>query len=188
MTRDEVMALVTVHTKNRNLVKHMLAVEAGMRAYARRFGEDEETWGAVGLVHDFDYEENPNPDRLSCEGHPTAGARILREAGWPEDLVEAILSHADYTGVRRETLLAKALYAVDELTGLVVAVALVRPSRRLADVDLASVKKKWKEKSFAAGVDREAIVRGAEEIGIPLDEHIEFVIGAMRGISGELGL
>ncbi|MFH1682086.1 MAG: HDIG domain-containing metalloprotein [Candidatus Eisenbacteria bacterium] len=188
MTREEAMRLVREHTKNKNLVKHMLAVEAGMRAYALRYGEDEEEWGALGLVHDFDYEKNPNPERLPGEQHPAAGAAILREAGCSEEFVEAVLSHADYTGVPRMSLMAKALYAVDELTGLVVAVALVRPSRKLADVDLAAVRKKWKEKAFAAGVDREAIVRGAEELGVPLDEHIGVVLRAMQGIAGELGL
>jgi len=188
MTREEAMNLVLEHTKNRNLVKHMLAVEAGMRAYARRYGEDEEKWGIVGLVHDFDYEENPNPERLPNDQHPTTGARILREASCSDEIVEAVLSHADYTGVPRRSLMAKALYAVDELTGLVVAVALVRPSRKLADVDRAAIWKKWKEKAFAAGVDRDAIVRGAEELGVPLDEHIDVVLAAMQGIAGDLGL
>jgi putative nucleotidyltransferase with HDIG domain len=188
MTREEAMKLVQGHTKNRNLVKHMLAVEAGMRAYAKRYGEDEEKWGIVGLVHDFDYEASPNPNRLPTEEHPTSGARILRSAGWPEDVVEAILGHADYTGVPRNSLMAKALYAVDELTGLIVAVALVRPTRKLADVDLQAIRKKWKEKSFAAGVEREAIVRGAEGLGVPLDEHIEVVLGAMQTVAADLGL
>ena len=188
MTRSDAMSLVEEYTKNRNLIKHMLAVEAGMKAYARRFGEDEELWGILGLVHDFDYERFPNPDRLSDREHPAEGARILRERGWPEEIVEAVLGHADHTGVPRKTRMAKALYAVDELTGLIVAVALVRPSKKLADVDLKSVKKKWKEKAFAAGVEREAIVRGAEELGVPLDEHIETVIQSMQEISGEIGL
>ncbi len=188
MTRSDAMSLVEEFTKNRNLIKHMLAVEAGMRAYARRYGEDEEVWGALGLIHDFDYERFPNPDRLPDREHPAEGARVLRERGWPEDVVEAVLAHADHTGVPRKTRMAKALYAVDELTGLIVAVALVRPSKKLADVDLKAVKKKWKEKAFAAGVEREAIVQGAEELGVPLDEHIETVIEAMQGISDELGL
>ncbi|RPJ45907.1 MAG: HDIG domain-containing protein [Candidatus Latescibacterota bacterium] len=188
MTRDEALGLVHKHTKNPNLIKHMLAVEAGMRAYAARYGVDAETWGIAGLVHDFDYEANPNPDRLPNEQHPSSGAAILRAEGWPEDVVEAVLGHADYTGVPRTSLMSKALYAVDELTGLIVAVALVRPSRKLADVDLAAIRKKWKEKSFAAGVERQAIVRGAEELGVPLDEHIGVVLGAMQAVAPDLGL
>ncbi len=159
-----------------------------MRAYARRFGEAEEEWGIVGLVHDFDYEANPNPDRLPSEQHPASGAALLRDAGWPEHVIEAILSHADYTGVPRNSTMAKALYAVDELTGLIVAVALVRPTRKLSDVDLPAIRKKWKEKSFAASVERDAIVRGAEDLGVPLDEHIRLVLEAMQGIAGDLGL
>jgi len=186
--RMEALGIVREHTKNRNLIKHMLAVEAGMRAYARRYGEDEETWGALGLLHDFDYEKFPNPDRLPGEQHPSWGVAFLRERGLPEDFLEAILGHAEYTGAARTTRMAKALYAVDELTGLIVAVALVRPSKKLADVDVAAVRKKWKEKAFAAGVDRGAIERGAEELGVPLDEHIGVVLEAMQGISDELGL
>ncbi|MFH1276859.1 MAG: HDIG domain-containing metalloprotein [Candidatus Eisenbacteria bacterium] len=188
MDRSEAMAIVEEHTRNKNLIKHMLAVEAGMRAYARLYGEDEEAWGVLGLLHDFDYEKYPNPDRLPDREHPSWGVALLRERGYPEEALHAVLAHAEYTGVPRETLMAKALYAVDELTGLLVAVALVRPSKKLADVDLPAVRKKWKEKSFAAGVEREAIVRGAEELGVPLDEHIGVVLGAMQEVAGDLGL
>jgi putative nucleotidyltransferase with HDIG domain len=188
MNRDEALALVEEHTKNRNLIKHMLAVEAGMRAYARRFGEDEEAWGVLGLLHDFDYEKFPNPDRLPDREHPSWGVDLLRGLGYPEEGLRAILGHAEYTGAPRETRMAQALYAVDELTGLIVAVALVRPSKKLADVDLKAIKKKWKEKSFAAGVERESIVRGAEELGVPLDEHIGVVLAAMQDAAEALGL
>jgi len=188
MKRDEALAIVEEQTHNRNLVRHMLAVEAGMRAYARKYGEDEETWAALGLLHDFDYEKHPNPDLQPDREHPAWGVEYLREKGWPEDFLRAILSHADHTGVPRESLMAKALYAVDELTGLIAAVALVRPSKKLADVDGKAIRKKWKEKSFAAGVDREAIARGVDDLGVPLDDHIAVVLEAMQGISEELGL
>jgi len=188
MTRDEALAILREHTKNENLIKHMLAVEAAMCVYARRFEENEDVWGNLGLLHDFDYEAHPNPDLLPDSEHPAWGVAYLRGKDCDDDFLEAILGHADHTGVPRKTLMAKTLYAVDELTGLIVAVALVRPSRKLADVDLRAIKKKWKEKSFAAGVDREAIVRGVEEIGVPMDEHIETVLGAMQAIAGDLGL
>jgi putative nucleotidyltransferase with HDIG domain len=183
MTRQDAWALLTEFTKNPNLIKHALAVEAAMRAYARKFGEDEEKWGIVGLIHDFDYEQHP-----TLEEHPFAGAKILEERGWPKDIIKAVLAHADHTGVKRESLMEKALYAVDELTGLIVAVALVRPTKSILDVTVESVKKKWKEKSFAAGVKREDIERGAQELGVPLDEHISIVLEAMKGIASELGL
>jgi len=183
MTRQDAWALLTEFTKNPNLIKHALAVEAAMRAYARKFGEDEEKWGIVGLIHDFDYEQHP-----SLEEHPFAGAKILEERGWPKDIIKAVLAHADHTGVKRESLMEKALFAVDELTGLIVAVALVRPTKSILDVTVESVKKKWKEKSFAAGVKREDIERGAQELGVPLDEHIGVVLEAMKGIASELGL
>ncbi len=183
MNRQDAWALLTEFTKNPNLIKHALAVEAAMRAYARKFGEDEEKWGIVGLIHDFDYEQHP-----SLEEHPFAGAKILEERGWPKDIIKAVLSHADHTGVKRESLMEKALFAVDELTGLIVAVALVRPTKSILDVTVESVKKKWKEKSFAAGVKREDIERGAQELGVPLDEHISIVLEAMKGIASELGL
>jgi predicted hydrolase (HD superfamily) len=166
----------------------MLAVEAAMRAYATRFGEDQERWGLTGLVHDFDYERFPNAAHSPTEEHPAEGVRILRARGWPEDILEAILGHGDYTGVPRVTRLAKALYAVDELTGLVTATALVRPSRSVHEVDARSVRKKMKDKAFARGVNREDVIAGAADLGVDLDEHIDFVIGAMRGSAEALGL
>ena len=159
-----------------------------MRAYAGRFGEDPERWGLTGLVHDFDYERFPNPSHSPTEEHPAEGVRILRARGWPEDMLEAILGHGDYTGVPRVSRLAKALYAVDELTGLITATALVRPSRSVHEVDARSVRKKMKDKAFARGVNREDVVAGAADLGIDLDEHIDFVIGAMRGSAEALGL
>ena len=183
VTRENAWQLLNDYTHNQNLVRHMLAVEAAMRAYARHFGEDEELWGIVGLLHDFDYEEHPTADE-----HPYAGAAILRERDWPEEIVDAVLSHADYTGVPRDTLLKKALFAVDELTGLIVAVALVRPSKDIRDVRVKSVRKKWRDKAFAAGVNRQEIEEGAADLGIELPEHISIVLEAMKGIAEELGL
>lgn len=183
ITREQALAIVHEHVKNINLVRHMLAVEAAMRFYAEKFGEDVEKWGITGLLHDFDWEIHP-----TLEEHPTAGAPILRERGVPEEIVRAILSHADHTGFPRETLMEKALYACDEVTGLITAVALVRPSRSLYDLEVKSVKKKWKDKSFAAGANREMIRRGAEELGIDLWEHVGNVIQAMRRVAPELGL
>jgi len=188
MNREEALALVREHTKNENLVKHMLAVEAGVRAYARKFGEDEERWGVVGLIHDFDYEKFPNDDHKPDEEHPSWGVNLLREQGLDEEACTAILGHADYTGVPRETKLAKTLYAVDELTGLIIAVALVRPSKQIGDVKVKSVKKKWKDKAFAAGVNRGDIERGVADLGVDLGEHIGTVLEAMKGIAGDLGL
>lgn len=184
MSRDDAWAVLTEQTSSLNLIKHMLAVEAVMRAYARRFGEDEEAWGMVGLLHDLDYERHPSQDA----GHPFAGVRVLRERGWDEAVCRAILSHADYSGVPRVTRMEKALYAADELSGFVIAVALVRPSRSLADVDVTSVTKKMKDKAFARGVRREDIVHGADELGVPLEEHIGVVIQALRDIALQLGL
>ncbi len=184
MTRGEAWAVLTEHTSNPNLRKHMLGVEAVMRAYARRFGEDEERWGVVGLLHDLDYEKYPSREA----GHPFKGVEILRGRGIDESICRAILSHADYSGVPRETLMEKALFAADELSGFVVAVALVKPNRALAEVDVTSVRKKMKDKAFARGVRREDIVSGAEELGIPLDEHIASVLAALQGIATELGL
>lgn len=183
ISREEALVLLKEYTKNENLVKHALAVEAAMRAYARRFGEDEEKWGIVGLLHDFDYERYPN-----AKDHPLVGAQILKEKEYPEDVIYAIKAHADYLGLERKSLLDKALYAVDELTGFVVAVALVRPSKKLAEVTVESVKKKWKDKAFAKGVNREDIEKGAQELGIPLDEHLDLVIKAMQSIADKLGL
>jgi predicted hydrolase (HD superfamily) len=187
-SREETLALVHEYTASDSLRKHMLSVEAAMRAYATRFGEDPERWGLTGLVHDFDYERFPNAAHSPTEEHPAEGVRILRARGWPEDILEAILGHGDYTGVPRQSLLAKSLYAVDELTGLVTATALVRPSRSVHEVDARSVRKKMKDKAFARGVNREEVVAGAADLGVDLDEHIDFVIGAMRGSADALGL
>lgn len=185
-TREDAWRLVTEFTQSPSLIKHMLAVEAAMRAYARRFGEDEELWATIGLVHDFDYEQNPD---LSVEGHPVTGAKTLRERGWPEEIVRAVLSHAsEYTGVQRETLAEKTLWAVDELTGLITAVALVRPSKSIHDVKIKSIRRKWKDKAFAAAVNRQEIEDATAELGVELWEHVDVVLGAMQGIAGELGL
>jgi putative nucleotidyltransferase with HDIG domain len=184
--RQDAWDLVCEYTQNINLRRHMLAVEAGMRAYARRFGEDEELWGLVGLVHDFDYERYPD---VATDGHPNTGVPILRERGYDETVVRAVLSHAtEVTGVERQTRMEHALYAVDELTGLITAVALVRPSKDIRDVKVKSVKKKWKDKAFAAGVHREDTEAGAAALGIDLWEHVGVVLAAMQGIAGGLGL
>jgi putative nucleotidyltransferase with HDIG domain len=176
------------YTASDSLRKHMLAVEAAMRAYARKYGEDEERWGLAGLMHDFDYERYPNAERSPTEEHPSEGVRLLRARGYPEDVLQAILGHAGYTGVARQTLMARALFAVDELTGLITATALVKPSRSVNDVDAKSVRKKMKDKAFARGVSREDVLLGAAELGVELDEHIQFVIEAMRGSAEALGL
>jgi len=181
--REEAFNLLTEYTKNENLVKHALAVEAAMRHYARWFGEDEELWGVVGLLHDFDYEQYP-----SLEDHPFKGAEILRSRGYDEAFVKAILSHASHTNVPRDTKMEQTLFAVDELCGMVTAVALVRPSKRVGDVKVKSVKKKLKDKSFARSVNRDEIREGAEGMEIPLQDHIQNVIDAMRGVSDVLGL
>jgi putative nucleotidyltransferase with HDIG domain len=176
------------YTQSDSLRKHMLAVEASMRAYAERFGEDPERWGLTGLMHDFDYERWPNQEHSPTVGHPGEGVRVLRERGWPDDILEAILGHATYSGVPRTSRMAKTLFAVDELTGLVTATALVRPSRSVHEVDARSVRKKMKDKAFARGVNREDVVRGAEELGVDLDAHIQFVIDAMRREAAAIGL
>ncbi len=181
--RDEAMALLTEHTQNEALIKHALAVEAAMRHYAKLFGEDEALWGVVGLIHDFDYERHP-----TLEEHPFKGAEILRSKGYDETLVRAVLSHARHTQVPRETRLEKTLFAVDELCGMVTAVALVRPSKKLADVGVSSVKKKLKDKAFARAVNREDIIEGARELDVDLETHIGHVVTAMQGISDGLGL
>lgn len=183
MNREDAINLLYEYTKSAGLRKHALAVEAAMRAYARKFGEDEEKWGIVGLLHDFDYEKYP-----SLEDHPAKGAEILQEKGYPDDVIYAIKSHSDRLGLERQSLMDKALYAVDELTGFLVAVALVRPSKSIMDVKVSSVKKKFKDKAFAKGVKREDIFTGAEDLGVDLNEHIDFVIKAMQGIASELGL
>lgn len=186
VNRQGAWALVNEFTENQNLVRHMLAVEAAMRAYARKYGEDEELWGIAGLVHDFDYEQSPD---LSVEGHPVVGAKILRERGWPEEIVKAVLSHAsEYTGVQPESAMEKALCAVDELTGFLVAVALVRPSKSILDVQPKSVRKKWKDKAFAAAVNRQEIEEAAQTLGVELNEHIQTVLDAMKEIAPDLGL
>lgn len=187
-SRDETLALVHEYTASDSLRKHMLAVEAAMRAYAEKFGEDPERWGLTGLVHDFDYERFPNPAHSPSEEHPAEGVRILRSRGWPDDMLEAILGHGNYTGVPRVSRLAKALYAVDELTGLITATALVRPSRSVHEVDARSVRKKMKDKAFARGVNRDDVRQGAEELGVPLDDHIAFCIQALRPVEPSLGL
>ena len=183
MTHEEGLALVREYIKNEGLVRHCLAVEAAMRAYAPRFEGDVEEWGLTGLLHDFDWEVHP-----TAEEHPAAGAPILREHGVSETIVRAILSHADYLDIARTTPLEKTLYAVDELSGLITAATLVRPSRSIFDLDAAAVRKKMKDKAFARQVKREDITRGADDLGVGLDEHITFVIEAMRGIAPELGL
>lgn len=183
-TREDAYALLTEHTKNPNLVKHALAVEAAMRHYARHFGvDDEESWAIAGLVHDFDYEEHP-----SLEEHPFVGAEILKEKGYPDEIVDAVLGHADHTGVPRETLMAKTLYAVDELTGFIVAVALIRPGKNLHEVPVKSVTKKFKDKAFCRAIDRDHLYAGAEELGVPMEEHVGHVLRAMQGIAADLGL
>jgi predicted hydrolase (HD superfamily) len=188
MTRDEALTLMHEYTPSDALRKHMYAVEAAMRAYARQHGEDEETWGVVGLLHDFDYERFPNDAHAPDREHPAEGSRILAARGYPEHLRRAILGHASYTGVPRDTLLAKVLFAVDELCGFLVACALVRPSRSLMDLEVASVKKKLKDKAFARGVNRDEVRQGAEELGVDLDRHIAFCIAALRPIEASLGL
>jgi putative nucleotidyltransferase with HDIG domain len=182
-TREEAQAFLAEWTKNRNLRKHAYAVEAAMRAYARRLCEDEQKWGVVGLLHDFDYERYPD-----LENHPARGAEFLRERGYPEELVQGVMAHAEHTGTPRDTAMKRAVFAVDELTGLIVAVALVRPSKKLADVTVEAVLKKWPEKRFAAGVDRTLIETGAREMGVTLEEHVGIVLEAMQGVAGDLGL
>jgi putative nucleotidyltransferase with HDIG domain len=183
MNRSEALALVREYIKNENLVRHMLAVEAAMRFYAEKLGGDVETWGLTGLLHDFDWEIHP-----TLEEHPQAGALILRERAVPEEIIRAILSHADHTGVPRQSAMEKALLACDEITGLITAVALVRPSRSLYDMNASSVKKKWKDRAFAAGAHREDIASATEDFGVELWDHVDNVIVAMRRIAPELGL
>jgi putative nucleotidyltransferase with HDIG domain len=183
MNRTKALLLVREFVKNENLIRHMFAVEAAMRFYADKFGEDVETWGITGLLHDFDWEIHP-----SLEQHPQQGAPILRERGVPEEIISAILSHADHTGVPRNSRMEKALYACDEITGLITAVALVRPSRALHDLAASSVKKKWKDRAFAAGANREEIERAAQDFNIDLWEHVDNIIHAMNKIASDLGL
>jgi putative nucleotidyltransferase with HDIG domain len=187
-SRDEALAIVHEYTASDSLRKHMLSVEAAMRAYAEKFGEDADRWGITGLVHDFDYERFPNDAHSPTEEHPAEGVRILRARGFPEDILEAILGHARYSGVPRVSKMAKTLFAVDELTGLITATALVRPTKNIMEVEAKSVRKKMKDKAFARGVNREDVTEGAADLGVDLDEHIAFVISAMQGIAPELGL
>lgn len=187
-TRDRALALMQEYTRSEPLRRHMYAVEAAMRALAARHGADPEVWGLVGLLHDFDYERFPNDAHAATEEHPAEGVRLLAAQGFPEELQRAILGHASYTGVPRDTLLARALFAVDELCGFLVACALVRPSKSLADLEVQSVKKKLKDKAFARGVNRDDVVQGAAELGVPLDEHIAFVLEALRPVERDLGL
>ena len=184
MEREEALSIVREYVKNENLVKHMLAVEAAMRVYAEKYGEDPDDWGRVGLLHDFDWEIHP-----TLEQHPMDGAPILRERGVSEEDIRTILSHAERSGVMRETLRDKSLFAVDELTGLITATALVRPSKSILDVKVKSIKKKWKDRSFAAGVDREEVEEACADLGVELwEEHVPLVLNAMQGIADELGL
>jgi len=186
--RAETLALLHEYTASDSLRKHMLSVEAAMRAYADKFGEDVNRWGTTGLIHDFDYERYPNAEHSPTEGHPAEGVRILRGRGYPEDILQAILGHATYSGVARETAMAKTLFAVDELTGLITATALVRPSRSVHEVEGKSVRKKMKDKAFARGVSREDVITGAAELGVDLETHIAFVIGAMQSVADDIGL
>jgi predicted hydrolase (HD superfamily) len=183
MTRDDAWSLLTEFTKSESLRKHALAVEACMRAYSRRFCEDEGEWAITGLIHDFDYEKYP-----TTEEHPFKGNQILAERGWPEDIRRAIMGHAKYSGVPRDTRMAQTLFACDELAGFITAVALLKPSKSLEEVDSKSVRKRMKDKAFARSVNREDIINGAAEMGLGLDEHIAFCVDAMKSVAKELGL
>jgi len=183
MNRQDAWNLLCEYTQTENLRRHALAVEACMRYYARLWGQGEELWGIVGLLHDMDYEQHP-----SLEEHPFVGMEILRQRGYPEEVVRAVGAHADHTGIPRQTRMEHTLFACDELTGFVTAVALVRPNKKLAEVDVAAVRKKMKDKAFARAVSREDLLKGAEEIGLPFEEHVQHVINAMSTIAGELGL
>ncbi len=188
MTRDEALPLMHEYTESENLRRHMYCVEIAMRGYAKHYGEDEEAWGLVGLLHDFDYEKYPNQEHSATEGHPSFGVKLLLERGLGDTLCEAIMGHAPYCGVPRESLMAKALFAVDELSGFLVACALVRPGKSLDDLQIKSVKKKLKDKAFAKGVNRDDIRQGAEELGVPLEEHIQFMIDTLRPHQEQFGL
>ena len=183
ITRENALALLHEFTKSENLRNHALAVESAMRAYAKKYGEDEETWAITGLLHDFDYERYP-----SAPDHPSKGSEILRERGYREEIRKAILGHAEYMGVPRETPMAKCLYACDELCGFITAVALVRPNKKLEEVEVRSVKKKLKDKAFARSINRDDIEKGTAELGVDLDQHISVVLDAMKGIANHLGL
>ena len=187
-TRDEAWTLLCEFTQNESLRKHALAVEACVRAYARKSGADEELWGLVALLHDFDYERWPNQEHHASEGHPSSGAKILRERGYPEEMLHAILAHADYTGVTRETPLDRTLFACDEMAGFLTACSLVKPGKTIFEVEADSVKRKMKDKAFARGVSRADLLQGAQELGISLEEHIATCIAAMRAVAPSLGL
>lgn len=187
-SRQDALALMQEYTQSESLRKHMLSVEAAMRAYATAFGEDVERWSLAGLLHDFDYERWPNAEHLADAEHPAEGVRLLRARGYPDDILHAILGHATYCGVTRESRMAKTLFAVDELTGLITATALVKPSKSVHDVDARSVMKKMKDKGFARGVNREDVINGAADLGVELEGHIQFVINAMRADAQALGL
>lgn len=186
--RTDAWNLLCEYTQSESLRKHALAVEACVRAYARKLGGDEETWALAGLLHDFDYERWPNDDHHPTQEHPYAGSLILRERGYPEEIITAILSHANYSGVPRVSPLDKTLFACDELAGFLTACALIKPTKSIHEVETASVKKKLKDKAFARGVSRDDVYKGAEELGVPLDEHIAFCVGALRTIAPALGL
>jgi putative nucleotidyltransferase with HDIG domain len=187
-TREDAWTLLCEYTQNENLRKHALAVEACVRAYARKTGADEELWGLAALLHDFDYERWPNDAHSPTEEHPAAGSQILRERGYSEEIIRAILSHAHYTGVPRQTPLEHTLFACDELAGFLTACALVKPGKSIFEVEPDSVKRKLKDKAFARGVNRDDVRHGAEELGVPLEQHVAFCIEAMRGIADALGL
>jgi predicted hydrolase (HD superfamily) len=187
-SRADALALMHEFTASESLRKHMLGVEAAMRAYAEHFGEDPDRWGLAGLIHDFDYERYPNAAHSPTDEHPAWGVRFLRERGWPEDILQAILGHAAYSGVSRDSLMAKTLFAVDELSGLITATALVRPTKSLHEVDARSVRKKMKDKAFAKGVNRDDVLLGTQEMGLDLEQHIQFVINAMRRVADAIGL
>jgi putative nucleotidyltransferase with HDIG domain len=186
--REDAWKLLCEYTAGESLRKHALAVEACARAYARKNGADEELWGITALLHDFDYERWPNAEHSATSEHPFEGSKILRERGYPEEMIHAILGHADYSGVARVSALDHTLFACDELAGFLTACALVKPSKKIAEVETASVKKKLKDKAFARGVNRQDVYQGAEELGVPLEEHIAFCIEAMKGAADSLGL
>ena len=183
MEREQTLEFLREHVKTEMLMKHLLTVEAAMRGYARKHGEDEDRWGIAGLLHDFDWEICPTP-----ESHPTYGSEIMREHGYPEDIIRAVLTHGDHTGIPRESLMEHTLYAVDELSGFIRAVALVRPNKKLDDVTPRSVRRKMRDKNFAKDVNRDDITRGAEELGVDLDEHINFIVESMKPIAPQIDL
>ena len=188
LDRDDAWILLCEYTSGESLRKHALAVEACVRAYARKNGADENLWGVTALLHDFDYERWPNQEHHPSEGHPSEGAKLLRERGYPEELIRAILSHADYCNAPRQSALEHTLFACDELAGFLTACSLIRPSKSILDLEVSSVKKRLKDKAFARGVNREDVMKGAAELGIPLEEHIAFCIAAMREAAEPLGL